>query len=111
MKAWSWRTGTGATVVAAEGEVDGNTAPDLEKTLSGLLLRGSTRLALDVSRVAYLSSAGLRALAKTHSEARRLGGELRLFGASNRVRLALEMAGLDGIIALYPGKEAALEGW
>lgn len=111
MKTWSWRTEKGATILAVEGEVDGNTAPDLEKALLALLLRGSRRVAVDLGRVGYLSSAGLRVLVRAHGEALRLGGALRLFGASNRVRLAFEMANLDKILPLLASRETAEEGW
>ncbi|MBT6094822.1 MAG: STAS domain-containing protein [Rhodospirillaceae bacterium] len=54
---------------------------------------------MDLSRVTWIDSAGLAGLVRLLADARRLGGEFRLAGASETVRKALIFARLD---ALFP---------
>ncbi len=66
-------------------------------------LQRSKALALDMSRVTWIDSAGLAGLVRLLAEARKLGGEFRLSGASDAVRKALVFARLE---ALFPVEKA-----
>ena len=50
-----------ALAVCLEGRLDTNTAPELDETLKSSL-EGVTELSLDLEKLEYLSSAGLRVL-------------------------------------------------
>ena len=54
------------TRVSVRGDVDSETAPELERRLTALLHDGVTDLVIDLSEVAFLSSAGLSALITAH---------------------------------------------
>jgi len=98
-------------VVEVTGSVDAYTAPVLDKTLNEVLAEGHSRLVLDASQIEFMSSAGLRALTAAQREARRLGGEVRLFGLSGHVRKVFEMSGLSQLFCVAETREQAMEGW
>ena len=59
--------------VALEGRLDTTTAPELEKALKDNL-EGVEGLTLDLERLDYISSAGLRVLLAAHKAMRDRGG-------------------------------------
>jgi anti-sigma B factor antagonist len=77
------------------GRIDSSTAPELQEQLNGLLKRGRYNLVLNMKNVAFLSSAGLRALLSTLQACKRHGGDVRLSEASEQVARVLELTSFD----------------
>ena len=98
-------------LVAVEGELDARTAGDLDKALGDLLTEGHSRLVLDFSHLAYISSAGLRTLLRAQRAARDLAGEVRLFGLNDHVLRVFEMAGFHQMLHISDTYQKAAEGW
>jgi anti-anti-sigma factor len=98
-------------VIEVRGDVDAYTAKDLERTLGDLLAEGRWRLVIDASRIGFISSAGLRAVLFAHREALSRGGELRLFGPSEAVHRAFELAGFDEYLRISDTRQEALQDW
>jgi anti-anti-sigma factor len=90
------------SVVKVSGRVDSATAPELEKSLQGLLDSERTRIVLDLQETEYMSSAGLRVLVAMHKAAKKNGGGLCLAQPSARVKDVLDLAGLTPVFDLYP---------
>ena len=59
--------------VSLEGRLDTSTAPQLEGELRQLL-DGTNGLVIDMAKLAYISSAGLRVLLTTHKTMSKKGG-------------------------------------
>lgn len=97
-----------SSIVTIEGSVDGLTAETLLTTLRTYVEEGHVRLVADLSRVAYTSSAGLRAILATVKEARARGGDLRLADVNPNVRRVLELSGFTQILKLFDGVPAAV---
>lgn len=55
-------TPSGALVIACEGDVDGATAPRLDQEVTSALAARRNRLAIDLTKVTYVSSAGVGVL-------------------------------------------------
>ena len=64
--------------VSLDGSLDGNTAPQLDADLSARIRSGISLLVLDMKRLDYISSAGLRVVFKTSKSLRSLGGKVAL---------------------------------
>jgi anti-anti-sigma factor len=64
---------------------------------------------VDMSRLEYISSAGLKLILSTLKKARELGGKLIIFGLTGHVREVFEFAGLMEVIPIAASKEEALE--
>ena len=91
-----------ASVVKVSGRVDSSTAPELEKSLQGLLDSERNHLVLDLQETDYMSSAGLRVMVAMHKAAKKNGGGLCLAQPSTRVKDVLDLAGLTPVFAVYP---------
>jgi anti-anti-sigma factor len=95
-------------VIEARGRLDASGAPDLQLQLEGLLEHGQSALAVDFSRVSYISSSGLKALLIALRRARRMGGDVKLFGMRDRVREVFDLAGFDGVFQIVPHEADAV---
>ena len=85
--------------VALEGRIDTLTAPQLETELAPLL-GGVEALVLDLTQVAYISSAGLRVLLSTHKKMLAAGGSLTISNAVPAVREVFDITGFSDILTL-----------
>ncbi|HKS44066.1 MAG TPA: anti-sigma factor antagonist [Amycolatopsis sp.] len=92
-------------IVTVEGEIDGLTAPRLRTVLAEAFDRLDGRvLVVDLTRVGFLGSAGLRTLGNSATEAVRHRGfqPLRIVVDESRpVIRPIEIVGLDQMLALY----------
>jgi len=98
-------------LVEVEGELDARTAGDLDKALGDLLTQGRSRLVLDFTQLAYISSAGLRTLLRAQRAARDLGGEVRLFGLNDHVLGVFQMSGFHQMLRIADTYQKAAEDW
>jgi len=92
-------------VVTSDWNLDVAGAQRLEsalETLTGIVV-------VDLTRVAFVASSGLRVLLKHAQRLKTANGELRLCGANETVSDVFRMSGFDSIIAIYETCEAALE--
>ena len=74
------------------GELDVNTAPGAEKIMLDAVNRFD-RVILNMERVSYVSSAGLRAMKRANIQMRRKGGTLALKNVTRPVMEVLELTG------------------
>lgn len=74
------------------GELDVNTAPGAEKIMLDAVNRFD-RVILNMERVSYVSSAGLRAMKRANIQMRRKGGTLALKNVTKPVMEVLELTG------------------
>ncbi|NUQ84794.1 MAG: STAS domain-containing protein [Anaerolineales bacterium] len=96
-----------AAVVTISGRVDSVSAAALDEQLSKIA-HENNRLALDLSDVTYLSSAGVRAIVKTLQSAEKSGGGVVLANVSDAVRRVLETVGMMQMLRVFPSVEEAV---
>ena len=94
------------SVIYASGERDAVTCMKLEETLNGLFDGGEERIILDMEKVSYISSAGLRVI---FAGVQRLRGEGRLVLSSlgEDVKEILEITGFPNIVEIFNDLETA----
>ena len=80
------------------GRLDTVTAPVLEKTI-GENIEGVQSLVLDLKKLEYISSAGLRVLLGTQKKMQKCG-EMKLTGVCEDVMEVLEMTGFADILTI-----------
>lgn len=95
-------------IVAAGGRLDAGGAPELETRCKALILEGSIRLLLDLAKVEYVSSAGLRSLLVLAKAVKSAGGALALCGLVPAVRDVMTISGFDNILPLAADRAAGL---
>jgi anti-sigma B factor antagonist len=89
-------------LIEADGRVDSTTADVLGNALNQAIEDGKRQLVLDLSKVEYMSSAGLREMVSALKRVKGpTGGDLRLASPSERVKEVLDLAGLDEIFEIY----------
>lgn len=94
-------------VLALGGRLDTDTSADLELAIQDLLQAGQREYLLDLTKVGYVSSAGLRVLLML-GKAVETGGSLRLCGLNAGVRQIFDVAGFTRLFAIDANRAAAL---
>ena len=95
-------------IVRLRGRLDRWTSGDLETRLSGELAPPLPAVALDCTRLEYVSSAGLRVLLGAAKVQRAAGRTVALFGVQPMVREVFDMSGFSDFLAIVLDETAAL---
>jgi anti-sigma B factor antagonist len=99
----------GVRVVEVGGEVDLFSAPDLKRTLNGIVDGGGRVLLVDLSRTTFIDSTALGVLIGVVKRLRPEGGELAIVCPDPSLRKVFEVTRLDRAFELFDSVEAALE--
>lgn len=91
------------SVVRLAGRLDGEAARNLSDTLEDALREGARSIELEMAEVAYVSSAGVRVLARFSEALSALRGTLHVVAPSPQARAVLEAAGLGSLIIAQTG--------
>lgn len=92
-------TGDGLTVFLT-GRLDTITSVKLTEEIDEILASGKTNLLLDLSKLEYISSAGLRVLLVAHKKTLALGTKLEITGANETINEIFKITGFSGILNL-----------
>lgn len=95
-------------MLAASGEIDLYTAPNLQTRLTEAVRDTSPHVVIDLSNVEFCDSTGMNVLLAALKRARERGGSLSLAGPQSPVRRILEITGLDTVFEVYGTVEEAL---
>ena len=99
----------GVLVVSPIGRLDSLTSPVLGARLDRLVENGTSRMVLDLGRVDFVSSAGLRVILAALKKARAAKGRFALCSVQPSVQEVLEISGFTVLLSIHPGRAAALE--
>lgn len=106
------KTVEGITVIEAEGSIDSKTASEFEKGAMAAV-QGQSAIILDITKVDFLSSAGLRVLLMIYRQIKSRNGKVVLVGASEEIQDIMANTGFlsffitvdtldEGVAALRP---------
>lgn len=95
------------SVVKVTGRIDSVTATTLDSELEKIASENN-KIVLDLSQVAYLSSAGVRAIVRILQNTSKSGGGLKLASAPKHVLDVLETVGMMQVLQVYPSVEEAI---
>ena len=96
------------TLLEISGRVDSANSGQLGEALSTQIDAGHHQVVLDLSRMDYISSAGLRELVAALKRIRAINGDIRIAAPSERIREVLNIAGLDSVFQVYPTQVEAV---
>ena len=82
--------------IALEGRLDTTTAPQLENEI-GEKAVGIKEMTIDMTKLEYISSAGLRVLLSTHKKMSK-AGSLKITGVCEEIMDVFEMTGFSDIL-------------
>lgn len=96
-------------VLTLTGFMDMREVPKFEQALDQLIKSGRTRIVLDLSRLDYISSAGLGTIIGSIREVRRQGGDIKVGGYSAPVFDILKTFGFTEVFETYNTRKEALQ--
>ncbi|HEX3863586.1 MAG TPA: STAS domain-containing protein [Stellaceae bacterium] len=95
-------------VVKLTGRLDSSTAQPAEESFTRALGSGSPHIAIDMSKLDYISSAGLRVLLVVAKKVQQAKGKVVLFALVPNVREVFSISGFDKIFAIQSDAGAAV---
>lgn len=96
------------TVVAVSGRLDTTSAAEFDSKLQEVMAAGDNRLILDLSRLEYVSSAGLRSVIAAAKAAASRGGRLSCCGLSGVVKKVFDVSGFTTLLPVFESLDDAL---
>ena len=81
-----------------EGRLDTTTAPELEAVIGDV--EGLEELTLDLSKLDYISSAGLRVLLSAQKKMNKQNGTMKVTGVNETVSEIFEVTGFSDILTI-----------
>jgi anti-sigma B factor antagonist len=98
-----------SVLVSVSGRVDSYTAPKLNEVLHGIAGEKSFNIVLNLEKVNYVSSAGLRILIDIQKICKKEGkGETVLVSVPTRVYETLELAGFTPLFKFFENDTSAI---
>ncbi|HBA85650.1 MAG TPA: hypothetical protein DCZ95_16335 [Verrucomicrobia bacterium] len=92
-----------------EGRLDAAQAGRVEAELEEAIRNGAQQVRVDLSKVIFVSSAGIRVLLKTYQLLKKLGGTFGVTQPSEQVRTVLALSGLlDMLVAVKTAPESSV---
>jgi anti-anti-sigma factor len=87
--------------------VEGGAAEEFERSIHSRLTEGYRHIVVDLGGVSAIDDAGIRALVRGYTTARRGGGTFRLARVNTEVRRYLHASRLDDVFPILPSVEEA----
>ena len=95
-------------VVGFEGDLDTNTAPEAEAYLKDLVSTGALKVLINLEKLEYTSSAGLRVMLSTAKQIKSGGGTMRVCCLNETVEEIFDISGFATILNVSKTEEEAL---
>ena len=98
-----------AWVVELAGEVDLHRSVEVRAALLEVMNKRPVAVVINLTEVSFMDSSGLATLVEALQLARRQGGQLKLVGATRRVKSILEISRLESLFEMHASEEEALQ--
>jgi len=85
-------------VYALEGRLDAVSSPEMESELESVLEAGELDIMLDISKVQYISSAGLRVFLVAHKKSLRNKRVFSITGVNQSIREIFDITGYSAML-------------
>lgn len=98
----------GVSTVEPRGRIDSITAKEFGDQVCALIRSGARRIVIDFANIAYISSAGFRALLIAGKLAEENDCKLALCGVAGEVRRLFEISAFGTAFQIYPTREECI---
>ena len=98
----------GVVVLTVEGSIDATTVTQFDAEWKKVLEGGAKKLAIEMSGLEYISSAGLRGILMLAKMGNIKGASLAFVGLRAMVADMFKLSGFDSILKTYPDLDAAV---
>ena len=99
-----------ALILRPRGRMDTGAAEEFEARLAAAINGGEAQLLIDLSRLDYVCSSGLRALLHAAKRLTGANGRLVMHSPSAPVRQVFEITGFGMVFRIFDSEEAAVAG-
>ncbi len=96
-------------VLSVSGKIDAVTSKDLEEALIRLIKEDKKILVVNMEKVEFLSSSGLRVLMASLNKLKHKDGDLKLAAMQPFVKDVFFMTGANRFFSIYPSQEEAIK--
>jgi anti-sigma B factor antagonist len=96
-------------VLSVSGKIDAVTSRDLESALIGLMDQNKKFLVVNMEKVEFLSSSGLRVLMASLNRLKHKDGDLKLAALQPFVKEVFVLTGANRFFSIYPSQGEAIE--
>ena len=98
-------------VVQIEGELDTGSSPEAQQQLDQLREQGVKKILLDMTKLDFISSAGLRVVLATAQELKQAGGDLRVCSLNESIKEVFDISGFSNLLMVLDDETKALSGF
>jgi anti-anti-sigma factor len=98
-------------VLDLAGRLDTATAGGAYDTTVEIAKGGAKRVLLNLDKLDYVSSAGLRVILTLAKLLQSSGGEMKICRANPNVKDTLQASGFNSLIKLFDDEDAAIKSW
>ncbi len=98
-------------VLEFKGKLDTQTFPDAQDQLSELIEKGEMKILVNLAKLDYISSAGLRVLLVAAKQLKPDGGEIRICCLNDVVKEVFDISGFVTIFRVFGSEPEALDGF
>ena len=99
-----------AWILAVTGELDLRTSPELEARLARAWAAGAELVILDLRRIEFMDSTGLRVLLGAHQRAQETSRRFALVRGADQVERVLTLTGVRDLLTIVDEPEELLAG-
>jgi len=98
-------------ILRLQGRLDGLTSQDLDEELKEQINSGCTKFILDLSKLDYISSSGLRVLLVGQKQVQPARGSLLLLNVNEQIKEVFEISGFTSLFKFFDDETAAKQGF
>lgn len=98
----------GVFIISVEGQLIVANRQELKQKALEALESGESKFVIDFTETGYIDSSGLGVLVSVSKKIREAGGELRLSGLNEDLRMLFELTKLDTLFKISESKEEAV---
>lgn len=97
------------TIVDLEGRLDSKAVGAVNDEMVSLIQGGAKQLVVNLEKMEFVTSAGLRVLLRSSKLLQGSGGKMKLCSANELVGDILKTAGFDSLLHLYDSETEAIQ--
>lgn len=95
-------------IISLSGRLDAYSANDLERKLDSLIDADQVQLVVNLGRLEYMSSSGLRVLLAALKKVRKQQGDIKLACLKPYIKEVFDIAGFTQLFTIFDAEEAAV---
>ena len=97
------------TIIALGGRLDAYASSDVEQKLNALVDADEVRLVVNLERLDYISSSGLRVLLTSLKKVRKREGDIKLACMKPLIKEVFDVAGFSQLFSIYDLEDVAVQ--